>query len=136
MKTAFCLSDLRLIEDKSPAIGHDRPEYQTIDRLLRTYPDLPFLLIGDSVQSDPELYREIAREHPGRMQSVYLHDVAEPEREEEVRRIVEQLKAEGVPTVHAEDTLPVAEHAAANGYISQKGLDEVRVEVERRRRES
>lgn len=125
----LCLSDVRLIEAKSTAIGSDRPKRDTIDLLLRTYPQLSFLLIGDSGQGDPELYLEIARDHPGRIRAVYLHDVADRGRDREVRKIAGMLDDEGVPTVYAEDVLPVAEHAAEQDFISPKGLDDVRQAV-------
>ena len=125
------LSDLRIIEDKSPVMGSDRHKFDSIDTLLRTYPDLPFVLIGDSGQHDPELYQKVVKEHPGRVKAIYIHDVSPDRRDREVNEIAEALEAQGVTMVAAEDTLPIAEHAAEQGLISRNGLAEVREEVER-----
>ena len=46
-----------------------------IDHMLRLYADLPFVLIGDSGQHDPEVYAEIVAEHPGRVVAVYIRNV-------------------------------------------------------------
>ncbi len=39
---------------------HHHHKLGTIHAILSTYPDLPFLLLGDSGQQDPEIYAQIA----------------------------------------------------------------------------
>lgn len=124
------LSDLRVIEAKSPALGQDEHKRESIETLLRTYPDLRWILIGDSGQTDPELYRDLARAHPGRILAVYIHDVSPAERDQEVARISEELEAEGVPLLRMETTLEAAADAARRGFISERGLREVRAQVD------
>jgi len=46
-----------------------------LQRLLATYPALPFVLIGDSGERDPDLYLELAARHPGRVRAIYIRDV-------------------------------------------------------------
>lgn len=43
-----------------------------LHRLLSFYDNLPFILIGDSGQQDPEIYREIVEAYPGRVLAVYI----------------------------------------------------------------
>lgn len=130
-KGPLFLSDLRFNEDKSAVLGSDNPKHSSIDLLLRVYPELPFVLIGDSGMHDPELYREIVKQHPGRVRAIYIHDVSPAGRDREVRKIAEELDAQGCPLVASENTLSAAEHACEQGFISRKGLEEVRREVER-----
>jgi phosphatidate phosphatase APP1 len=47
-----------------------------IRNMLSLYRDLPFILIGDSGQHDPEVYRQIVEEHPGRVLAVYIRNVS------------------------------------------------------------
>jgi phosphatidate phosphatase APP1 len=47
-----------------------------VTNLLTRYPDRQFVLIGDSGEGDPELYGEIAREHPEQVLVVLIRDVA------------------------------------------------------------
>ncbi|HEX6246133.1 MAG TPA: phosphatase domain-containing protein, partial [Polyangiales bacterium] len=46
-----------------------------IRRILGMFPALPFLLIGDSGQEDPEIYHQVVREHPDRIRAVYIRNV-------------------------------------------------------------
>lgn len=134
-KGPLFLSDLRLTEDRSAVLGSDSPKRSSIDLLLRTYPELPFLLIGDSGMHDPGLYREIAELHPGRIRAIYIHDVSPPGRDREVQEIAGELAARNIPLIASESTLGAAEHAFGEGFISRKGLEEVRREVERQQTE-
>jgi phosphatidate phosphatase APP1 len=43
-----------------------------IEGLLAAYPKRAFILIGDSGEEDPEIYGEIARNHPGRIRHIYI----------------------------------------------------------------
>jgi phosphatidate phosphatase APP1 len=45
------------------------------------YPHLNFVLIGDSGQEDPKIYREIVAIFPGRILAVYIRDVQLADRE-------------------------------------------------------
>ena len=38
-----------------------------VQRILDTYDTLPFILIGDSGEQDPEIYSDIASAYPGRI---------------------------------------------------------------------
>lgn len=124
------LDDLCLVEKRSALMGSSEHKFTTIDLLVRTYPELPFVLIGDSGKRDPEVYLDIVEKHPGRVQAIYIRDVSPPERDSEVRAIAERLEKLGVPMLRVENTLQAAEHAVERGYISRKGLEEVRQEVE------
>jgi phosphatidate phosphatase APP1 len=128
------LADQRLIEAPSPVMGSENHKFDSIHTLLRTYPTLPFILVGDSGMRDPEVYEGIVQNHPGRIRAVYIHDVSPPERDREVQRIAASLEAQGVPLVRMRDVRRAAEHAAGQGWISAHGLAEVRGEVERMER--
>ncbi len=125
------LSDLRLFEQESEVMGSQRHKWESIDLLMRAYPELPFVLVGDSGMKDPELYREVVERHPGRVRAVYIHDVSGPERDDGVDDIARRLREHGVPMLRMEDTRRAAEHAYENGLIDEAGRDEVRREAER-----
>ena len=97
-----------------------------IGEILGTYPGLPFILVGDSAQEDPEIYAQAVATHPGRIQAVYIRSVdPRPERSEAIRRLAETVKAAGSTLVLADDTLTVASHAAAHGWIRRETLREI-----------
>lgn len=121
------LQDLALRESKSSAIGNEQHKRDRILRLLESYPRLPFVLIGDSGQEDPETYRMIVHQRPGRIRAVYIRDVSpDDSRDERVKRIARELTERGTPTALVSTSAEAAEHAAAHGLVSRQGLERVR----------
>ncbi|MEZ0375010.1 MAG: phosphatase domain-containing protein [Candidatus Sericytochromatia bacterium] len=61
--------------------GDDSPFSQQNFKLLRlrqlltTYPRMSFLCFGDSGERDPEIYRQIANEYPGRIKDIFINNV-------------------------------------------------------------
>jgi phosphatidate phosphatase APP1 len=98
--------------------GGRRHKLEVIDDLLETYPDLPFVLIGDSGEHDPEIYREVVLAHPGRIRAIYIRDVTSGKRKAVVDAIAAELREHGVDLVHDDDTEAAALHARANGLIA------------------
>jgi phosphatidate phosphatase APP1 len=116
------------LKDWSPAVlgKHRAHKLGVIRTLLGTYPELPFVLIGDSGQEDPEIYHQAVREHPGRIQAIYIRDVAATRRKVEVPAIAEEVRKLGVEMVLVPDSAAAAEHAAAKGLIAQDAVPEIR----------
>jgi phosphatidate phosphatase APP1 len=115
------------LKDWSPTVlgKHRGHKLGIIRTLLGTYPDLPFVLIGDSGEEDPEIYSQVVREHPGRVRAVYIRDVTSAERDAEVKAIAEEVRKLGVEMVPVPDTASAAEHAATAGLISPGVVPEI-----------
>jgi phosphatidate phosphatase APP1 len=64
------LRDIGLHE--APPLDH---KSAAVESLLQTYPGLPFILIGDSGERDPDIYLETARRHPQRVRAIYIRDL-------------------------------------------------------------
>jgi phosphatidate phosphatase APP1 len=111
------LTDLALVEPKSEAMGGGEDKLGRIRALLATYPALRFVLIGDSGQTDPEIYRRIVAEHPGRIRAVYIRDVSGRRRDAEVRAIVEELRRAGVSAAAVASSVEAARQAVADGLV-------------------
>jgi phosphatidate phosphatase APP1 len=108
-----------LLRNQAHKSGHIRD-------ILQTYPRLRFILVGDSTQEDPEIYARVVAEHPGRILAVYIRSVEpHPERTAAIGRLAEEVKAAGSTLVLADDTLTVASHAAAHGWIRREALPEI-----------
>jgi phosphatidate phosphatase APP1 len=90
------------------------------------FPDLPFLLIGDSGQQDPEIYARFVQENPGRVLAVYIRDVSpDPRRDAAVLA----LGTSGVPLLLAPDSLAMARDAAARGWLDAAAVHEIKVNL-------
>ena len=118
------------LKDWSPTVLGKHQDYKlgVIRELLDTYGDLPFVLIGDSGEEDPEIYLQTIREHPGRIRAVYIRDVASAERDAEVRMMAQEARGLGTEMVAVPDTTAAAEHAACIGLIAPDAIDAVRSE--------
>lgn len=104
-----------------------------IRAMLALYNDLPFVLIGDSGQHDPELYRDVVRENPGRVLAVYIRNITrKPSRSREIQELAEDVVADDSALLLASDTFAMAEHAASHGLIASQALAAV---LEERKRE-
>ncbi len=103
----------------------------SIRNMLDTYSRLPFILIGDSSQQDPEIYAQLVEEYPDRVLGVYIRDVTRnAKRGEEIQALAERVIEAGSALVLAEETLTMARHARDEGWIAPETLDEIRAERE------
>jgi phosphatidate phosphatase APP1 len=89
-----------------------------IRQILATYPDLPLVLVGDTGERDPDIYLEVAAQHPGRVRAIYIREVGTgPLRHREVAALAEQARRLGCEMLllqHAHEALAHARlHALA-----------------------
>jgi phosphatidate phosphatase APP1 len=111
------LMDAAVIEERSAAVGHANHKIETIAEILEAHPRLRIVLIGDSGQKDPETYLEAVRRWPDRIRAVWLRDVTDEKRDAEVKPILAQIEALGVPALACETTTGMAQAAEAAGFI-------------------
>ena len=104
---------------------------ELIGNMLQLYKDLPFVLVGDSGQHDPEVYRQVVDEHPGRVLAVYIRNVSrDAARIAEIEELARAVTAAGSSMVLASDSLAMAEHAAGLGLIDPGAEAKVRAEID------
>ena len=115
------------------ALSH-RGKLERTLQIMSDFPDLPFVLIGDSGQHDAALYAEAATLHPKRIKAIYIRDVdpaTASNRDEDVRKHIETAAQHGVPMLLATDSQAMAHHATELGLMSPRKEAEVAVEVAR-----
>ena len=94
----------------------EKPQKQKeIINILKTYPKLPFVLIGDSGEHDPDIYIEIAEAHPERILAIYLRNVNHKKKMLRVKGLFE--KYETVPVLLVENSKAAVAHARELGFI-------------------
>lgn len=129
------LRDWGIRREELLPLGHRAHKLAAIERILETYPALPFVLIGDSGQEDPEIYHEVVHRHPARILAAYIRNVTPVgKRGDAIRALEEEVVAAGSALVLADDTLAAARHAADHGWIAPASL--VGIEKEARREEA
>lgn len=87
-----------------------------VDKILSTYPGLPFILVGDSGEHDIDIYLEAARKNPGRILAIYIRDVHNERRAHRVERLIEGINGIEVKLVGSYEEAAV--HARENGWIA------------------
>ncbi|SFP87015.1 App1 family protein [Hymenobacter arizonensis] len=111
------------------AAVHFAHKLHEINDVLGAYPNLSFVLLGDSGQEDARIYREVVRQHPGRILAIYIRDVQVPARALLVGPITKELHTEGVPMLLVPDYATAAAHAASLGLIVNEPIPEQPVET-------
>jgi phosphatidate phosphatase APP1 len=100
-----------------------------IRQIVETYTQLPFVLIGDSGQQDPEIYREVVRLYPDRIRAIYIRSVdPDPARIEAIDRLAAEVRSSGAQLVLAPDSEFAATHAAGEGLIAAAAVADVRAD--------
>ena len=98
---------------RKPEKPHKQKE---ILNILKTYPQLKFILIGDSGEHDPTIYTEIAAQFPHRILAIYLRSVKHRKKMEKVQAIVDAYKT--TPLLLVNDSKQAEEHARVHQFIN------------------
>ena len=100
--------------------------------ILATYPKLPFVLIGDSGERDPEIYAGIVRRFKDRIRAIYIRSAhRKAERAAAIEKLVAEVAKTGCQLVLAPNTEMAAAHAAAERLITVEDLKKVRLDRDR-----
>lgn len=100
------------LDDKTLIFAsHTQHKLAQVQTLLDFYPELKFVLIGDSGQHDPEIYLEVIRAHPGRVLAAFIRDVTADVRDKAVAGVANEAKAHGVEMVYVKDSNEALTHA-------------------------
>lgn len=119
------LKDWGGLKDVLRGMNHREHKLEVIRGIMDDYPDLPFVLIGDSGQQDAETYGQISRERPGRVRAIYIRDVQNKRRSQTVCEIADEMNSLGTTMLLVDDTVEAARHAVENGLISRSNLPEI-----------
>jgi phosphatidate phosphatase APP1 len=125
------LRDWGISENEFLPIRHKDFKLKKIQQIMDFYPDLPFILIGDSGQEDPEIYHAMIQKYPQRIPAVYIRNVSQSlPRTAEVEGLAQEILAAGSTLILADNTLPMAVHALEKGWIAPDAVEEIRLEKE------
>ena len=107
--------------------GHKRAR---IRRILDAYPELSFVLIGDSGERDPQVYQEFLESDPDRIQVALIRDVRATTGDPNDADAGEQPDTSGLLTVS--DSIQMAQIAQRLGLIDDLTVEEVMTEIDAR----
>jgi phosphatidate phosphatase APP1 len=108
---------------------HHNHKLKQIEQIVRMYPQLQFILIGDSGEQDPEIYAEVVRRHPKAVRVIYIRNVnPDPSRVEAIDRLIEEVRPTGTQLIVVPDSEFAATHAAAEGLIKPVDVAAIRLD--------
>lgn len=94
----------------------EKPHKQKeIINILKTYPDLNFILMGDSGEHDASIYTDIAVQYPDRVKAIYLLSVKHKRQMRRIKSIVDNFNT--TPVLMVDTAAEAEEHARENGFI-------------------
>jgi len=104
------LRDVGLFNDRETRRGHKRRE---IERIFATYPELPFVLVGDSAQVDATIYLDVAQAYSGRVEAILLRDVTRVAHSARIERTLRERCPMGVNALLFRDASGAAQACRA-----------------------
>jgi phosphatidate phosphatase APP1 len=115
-KGPILLRDFRTPFDRTPKPKMPHKQHE-IRNILKTYPHLQFILIGDSGEHDADIYMEVAEEYPGRIKAIYLRSVRHKKKMMRIQGLFESFRT--VPALLVENSEQALAHARQAGFISE-----------------
>ena len=103
------------LEHKRKIRFQEGNKYVKISHILNTYPNLPFVLIGDAADIDHDIYIEIARQFPKRIHAIYIRTVRDKKKMALVKKLIESTT--DVNVILIEDSKKAISHARQNELI-------------------
>lgn len=114
-KAPFLLRDLGIGPDQWIKQKSHSFKMENAEIILNTYKKLPFILIGDSGEKDPEIYLQIHKKFPGRIKAIYIRHVHSDKREKELQTIADDLD---IPFLLINHSNEILEHTREVGWIN------------------
>lgn len=95
---------------------HKRPhKAKELLNILKHYPDMNFILIGDSGEHDVDYYKEVAELYPSRIMAIYLRSVNHEKKMARVQSIANSFTI--CPMLLVQESTEAVTHAREMGWI-------------------
>lgn len=86
-----------------------------IENILKTYPNLSFLLFGDSGEKDADIYIDIAKQYPKQVKAIYLRSVDDSRRMSRIQALADEFDL--TPILVVNDSQEVIGNAKSHGFL-------------------
>ncbi|MFW5820182.1 MAG: App1 family protein [Bacteroidota bacterium] len=96
--------------------GTHEHKYEKIRYLMEYYHDRKFILFGDSGQKDKIIYRRLAMEFPGRVETIYIRKI-HSKKSKDQEELENVLKEVNTSYLEVDSTLKMTDHALEKAYI-------------------
>ncbi len=107
-KGPLLLRDFNMLFEKKYR-EYDSHKAHEIKNILKTYPELQFVLIGDAGEHDTDIYLHVVKNHPERIKAIYIRTVNHKKRMLRIQKLIKDYT--NVPVVLFQKSEEVEEHA-------------------------
>jgi len=114
-KGPILLRDFRTPFDKTKKRKVSHKEHE-IKNIIKTYPNMEFVLIGDAGEHDIDIYLDVVKHYPDRIKAIYIRTVNHKKRMLRIQRLIKDYT--NVPVLLFKDSEEVLEHARKLRLIS------------------
>ncbi|MGZ3923540.1 MAG: App1 family protein [Flavisolibacter sp.] len=101
--------------------NNHKTKFARIARILESYPNQRFVLLGDSSQQDPYIYEAIVSHFPSQIHAVYIRDVY-AKNKDKAADVLTKIESRGVPCCFFQNSSDAILHSRKIGLISEKQL--------------
>jgi phosphatidate phosphatase APP1 len=123
-KGPLMLRDIGLSREQLIAGSHYAHKLAQVEKIFEFFKDIPFILIGDSGQHDPEIYLQVIADYPGRVKMIYIRDI-QISRHAAMEEIQLKMQNFGVEMLLMTDTMDAARHALSKGWILKSDVIDI-----------
>jgi phosphatidate phosphatase APP1 len=124
-KGPILLRDFGIPYERRP-VDYRGHKHSSIIKILDTYPEMPFILIGDSGENDADIYLAIAAEYPGRILAIYIRDVRSIWRAKRIAQLIRQ--STGIEMHLVRNYRQAAALAAGAGFMKEDIFEQLKKE--------
>lgn len=104
--------------------GNHEHKFDKIIQLFKMYPKLPFVLVGDNGQHDPEIYARVARIYPRRVKAIYIRTVRN-RKDKHMKKLIAEMEELDVQMIFSPDTINAAQHAQSINIIAESAVKSI-----------
>ncbi len=90
--------------------GDHQHKFHKIHHIVEFYPELHFILLGDDTQRDVFIYRDICKQFPKNISTIYIRQTGK-KRKKEVQTILQDLESIGIKTCYFNNSAEAMEHS-------------------------
>lgn len=92
-------------------------KFERIKRILETYPDMRFILLGDDSQQDPTIYSLVVQHFCHQISCVYIRRI-ETDNRVATESLIQQIEAAGVPCCYFTHSEEAHQHSLSIGLVA------------------
>jgi phosphatidate phosphatase APP1 len=113
-KGPILLRNFKPFFKKKPQFKIPQKQKEIIN-ILKTYPNLSFILIGDAGEYDTDIYLEIVAQFPNRIKAIYLRSVKHTRKMNRIKKLIENYTDTSFLLIDSSEE--AINHAKRNGFI-------------------